>query len=188
MKLKIVNLETERLLLRKFKEEDANDYAEFMSDKHMWTYQPDHTETREDYLKDFPNLLKSYRKRNVSGMLRYAINLKSKNKVIGYIGIAINFPNNLGRISWSLNSKFWHKGYATEAASAAINYMFNEYNLHRIELNVWQGNTASENLALRLGFKKEGMEREARLKGNKYLDSINFGILKAEWDDLHKNN
>ena len=156
-----------------------------MSDKHTWLYQPDHNETKEDYLKDYLNVLKTYRKRKNVG-LRFAIELNSKHKVIGNIGASINFPNNLGRLSWALNSKFWHKGYATEAASAVIDYMFNEYDLHRIELNVWQGNTASENLALRLGFKKEGVDREARKKGGKYLDSTNFGLLRTEWQSKRK--
>ncbi len=181
MKVKIVDIETERLILRKFNEADANDYAEFMSDKRMWEFQPDNNKTKKDYINEFPKVLAEYRKRTKIGMQRYAIFLKSTQKVIGYVGVAVNWPNNLGRLSWALNSKFWHKGYATEGVSAIINYMFNTYNLHRIEINVWQGNEASQNLALRLGFKQEGVDREARRKNGKYLDSINFGILSSEW-------
>lgn len=181
-KVEIIDIETERLLLRKFKETDANDYAEFMSDKHTWQFQPDNNKTKNDYINEFPKVLAEYRKRTKIGMQRYAISIKNAQKVIGYVGVAVNWPNSLGRLSWALNSEFWHKGYATEAVSAIIDYMFSAYNLHRIEINVWQGNVASQNLALRLGFKQEGVDREARLKNGEYLDSINFGLLRSEWE------
>lgn len=181
MRIKVVNIETERLLLRKFNETDANDYAEFMSDKHMWDFQHDHDQTKEDYLKAFPAFVSGYRKRKYPNM-NFAVELKKNHKVIGIIILGVAWKDDLCKLGWGLNSKFWHKGYAYEACKAIVDYLFDNYNFHRIEVNVWQGNTASENLALRLGFKKEGIERESRKKQNKYLDSYNYGLLRSEWE------
>jgi [ribosomal protein S5]-alanine N-acetyltransferase len=61
----------------------------------------------------------------------YAIVLKSENKVIGTIGMDEIVPNeslkdlNQRYIGFRLNSKYWGKGYATEAAQAFIKFRFN---------------------------------------------------------------
>ena len=62
------------------------------------------------------------------------------------------------------------KGYATESLQAAIDFVFNKMQLHRIEANIIPRNEASVNLVKRLNFENEGL-------GQKYLK------INGVWED-----
>lgn len=119
-----MELETERLILRKWKIEDLNDLFEGLNDIEVtkWLAFYKYPFTIEDGKKEIESILEKYK---TSNYYNWAIVLKSENKVIGRIGLYDIYDNvsHAGGI-W-INHKYWGKGYAKEAMIARINYAFN---------------------------------------------------------------
>ena len=109
-------LETERLLLRRFSENDLYALFKIHSDKDVNTYLPwfplQSIEEASLFLRE--RYLDTYRQ---PYGYKYAICLKNNNIPIGYVNIGINEPHDLG---YGLLKAFWRNGIVTEAANAVI--------------------------------------------------------------------
>lgn len=75
----------------------------------------------------------------------------------------------------------WGKGYAKEAAQTLILHGFNSLNLHRIYCGTSVDNVPMQKLASALKMKQEGLRREAMFKNGRYLDVIEYGVLRMEY-------
>ena len=109
-------LETERLLLRRFSENDLYALFKIHSNKDVNTYLPwfplQSIEEANLFLRE--RYLDTYRQ---PYGYKYAICLKNDNIPIGYVNIDINEPHDLG---YGLLKAFWRNGIVTEAANAVI--------------------------------------------------------------------
>jgi RimJ/RimL family protein N-acetyltransferase len=76
----------------------------------------------------------------------------------------------------------WGKGYAREAAALLIRHGFGALNLHRIACGTFATNAAMRRLALSLGMKEEGIRRQAAYKDGRYVDVLEFGLLREEFE------
>jgi len=75
-------------------------------------------------------------------------------------------------------------GFATEAAIAILQVAFDELDMHRVALRIAIGNSASETIATRLGFVKEGLLRDELRVHGKWMDHSIWGILEPEYRTL----
>lgn len=76
------------------------------------------------------------------------------------------------------------KGYATEAARAAIRYAFERLNVTRVDLRCAADNLASQQVAERCGFVQEGRFRQHhRKKDGTLVDMLWYGLLREEWQE-----
>lgn len=109
-------LYTERLILRRFTQEDAKALFDIFSDKDVNAFLPmfplESLQEAEQYLRE--TYLKSY---NKPVGYRYAICLKSDNIPIGYVGLSDNESHDFG---YGLMKRYWNKGIVTEAAKAVL--------------------------------------------------------------------
>jgi RimJ/RimL family protein N-acetyltransferase len=78
------------------------------------------------------------------------------------------------------------KGYGSEALDMLLEYGFNEFNFHRIQLNVLEFNHSAIALYEKAGFVKEGLFREFVLRDKKRYDLILYGLLRNEWQEMNK--
>ena len=78
--------------------------------------------------------------------------------------------------------EFWGKGYGSDAMRVLLRYAFNELNLNRINLNVFEYNERAVKSYLKCGFIVEGRTRKAMLREGRRWDMIFMGILKSEWE------
>jgi ribosomal-protein-serine acetyltransferase len=100
----------------------------------------------------------------------------------GRIGIYdINRQNSIGAIGYWLGEAFSGKGIATKACRELVDYAFTTLGLNRAEIKCGTGNYPSQAIAERLGFKKEGVLRQAELLHGNYIDLYLYSMLKAEW-------
>lgn len=109
-------LETERLILRKFAEDDLDALYLIYSDKEVNRFLPCFPlktveETKPFYEKQFAEIYAQKCGYN------YAICLKEDNDPVGYINVSTNNSHDLG---YGLRKEFWHKGIVTEAGLAVI--------------------------------------------------------------------
>lgn len=95
-------------------------------------------------------------------------NYSAENKNI-YIGADIS-PNYKGC------------GYGKASYKKFIPFLFKEYDLNKISLEVLATNTVAISLYEKLGFKTEGIKRKEVKKGNEWIDSIVMSILKDEYE------
>jgi RimJ/RimL family protein N-acetyltransferase len=80
------------------------------------------------------------------------------------------------------NKNFWGKGIAKEASKLIIKHGFSELNLHRIYCGTSSANVGMQKVATSLGFKQEGVSREALWKDREYQDIIQYGLLASEYN------
>lgn len=111
-----------------------------------------------------------------------AIIKKEDHRLIGDIGIHFmedgSFQVELG---YTLEKDEQGKGYATEALTATINYLFLQYNKRRITASIDPRNTKSIALIERLGFRKEAHFRESLWINGEWVDDVIYALLKYEW-------
>lgn len=146
-------LETKRLLLRQFTEEDTALFFELNSDPEVTRYTHDPVsdlQHAEEILKTI--ILPQYALYNLG---RWAVHLKSasvQGEFIGWCGLKYHPRLKETDLGFRFKKIFWGKGYATEAAAACINYGFKTLNLKTIV-----GRAEPENIASCRVLEKCGM-------------------------------
>jgi ribosomal-protein-alanine N-acetyltransferase len=94
-----------------------------------------------------------------------------KKNLVGAVGIRIDrFRPYIGEVGYFVDEKYWGKGIASEAVKLAEKIGFGKLGLKRIEIMMVRKNKASENVATKCGYQKEGIVRKKLLLGNQYYD------------------
>ena len=188
-----MTIETERLLLRPFTENDAADAFEYLHEPMVHCFACMKIETMEDARKAVLDRAKD-------GEYYFAITLKENGKVIGEIDAmpeaAAPDEENAARDTfspcWMLNPAYQGKGYAFEAAHAFFDYLFYQKGARRIYAYTEDNNLPSQNLCKKLGMRLEGMFLEFVSFVNDdednpiYENTMQWAILKKEWDTKMK--
>ncbi|GEN50357.1 GNAT family N-acetyltransferase [Alkalibacterium pelagium] len=73
------------------------------------------------------------------------------------------------------------KGIGSYATNEILNHAFCDMNLNRVELSVLASNERAIALYEKVGFKKEGVERQAVFKNGRFADMVSMAILKDEF-------
>lgn len=147
-------IETERLILRAFRERDLDDLYEFASVEGVgemagWS----HLESKEEA----EVILDDFIKENT----RFAICLKENNKVIGFINVKrygmeeklTEFSDYYGReLGAALGKPYWGRGLMTEAVRAVSRHLFDECDLDFLLAGYFEFNLRSKRLQEKCGF------------------------------------
>ena len=163
-----IKLESERLLLRWFREHDLEQFCQICSDAEVMRFLGDgRPMTEMEVWRQMATFMGHWYFR---GYGIWAVEEKSSGKVIGRIG----FMNPAGwpgfELGWTLGRESWGKGYATEGAQRALEYAFTEMNRDHVISLIAPENVASIRVAERLGEEVEG--RTEVLGRNVYIYSI----------------
>ncbi len=173
-------LETERLILRKFTIEDArgmfNNWAidpkttKFLA----WTPHKNLEETKEvisKWIKDYEN-----------GLYNWIVEIKDTHEVIGNIcEEGKNIKHKTISLGYCYGSKFWNKGYATEALRRVIEYLLIDQDFYLVEANHRSSNPASGRVMQKVGMKYDGTLRDRRINPDgTRADMIYYSITKDE--------
>jgi len=142
-------LQTERLILRKFITDDAEDMYDLNNDPEVMKHTGD---ISFKSIEDARKLIINYSDYNNIGFGRWSVLLKEGNTFIGWCGLK-KHPEGFVDLGFRFHKKYWNKGYATESAIASLEYGFNNLNLVEIV-----GRSASENIASRRVLEKLNMK------------------------------
>ena len=157
-------IETERLLLRRFKIDDAQKmFDNWANDKEVTKYMTWNPHKDVNETKFIINMwLDEYKKGNI---YRFAITLKNSQEIIGSIDVVEMIDNN-PVIGYCLSRKYWNNGYMTEACKAMINLLFAEgYTTIRIEAD--ERNIGSNRVIEKCGFKFVRKEYREHMSSSK---------------------
>lgn len=144
-------IETERMIVRDFTLEDANDLHEILGDDEtMKKCEPAYSfEKTREFLSEF-----CIKKKGALAAVH-----KGSNKVIGYI-LFKELEQSVYEIGWFFNKNYRRKGYAYESCSAVISYAFDTLNARKIVAETID-KEKSVRLMEKLGMRFEGIERGA---------------------------
>jgi RimJ/RimL family protein N-acetyltransferase len=111
--------------------------------------------------------------------------LKSEDKYVGEIWIEPKkweVPS--FEVGWFLDQGYQRRGIATEAARRAVEFLFNNLSAHKVIVITRDTNPRSQKLAERLGFRREGHFREARIEKGKRYGLLYYGMLRTEFSSV----
>lgn len=152
---------TSRLILRPWKETDAESLYEYAKDPKVgpiagW---PVHTsvENSRQIIRDFLSVPETY-----------AVTLKDEDKAIGSIGLMIGEKSNLtikddeGEIGYWIGVPYWGKGLIPEATYELMRHGFEDLNLTTIWCGYFDGNEKSKRVQEKCGFKYHHTEKDKK--------------------------
>jgi ribosomal-protein-serine acetyltransferase len=92
-----------------------------------------------------------------------------------------DWANRATSIGYWLAADRQGRGLMTAAVRGLLNHGFGGRGLHRVEIAAAVGNARSRAIPERLGFREEGVRREAERHGDAYLDLVVYALLAPEW-------
>jgi RimJ/RimL family protein N-acetyltransferase len=166
-------LETSRLILRPFQDEDIGRLAELMANGDFMRFSlgPYTREQTQTVLQKFLSW-------NQAGLpSQFAVIFRSNNELIGYCGFLhwhLDGADEI-EIGYRLDPEYWNRGLATEAAQAVRDHAFRDLNLSRVISLIHPDNIASRRVAEKSGMK---IEKETVFRG---FPTQVFAITREQW-------
>jgi ribosomal-protein-alanine N-acetyltransferase len=180
-------LETERLLLRKIKPEDAKDMYEYAArpdtSKYLiWEKHPHYSYTVE--------LIRFLQREYAQGrFFDFAVVLKEESKMIGTVGFTSYDENHrVAEVGYVINPAYHGRGIAPEALSAIINFAFCELDVNRVEARYIAENAPSLRVMEKCGMTHEGIQRQKMIIKGVARDIGVCSILKSEYFCCEREN
>ncbi|RYY25684.1 MAG: N-acetyltransferase [Sphingomonadales bacterium] len=166
-------METERLVLRPRRPDDAEALHEIYSDErlmHYWSHGPHATleETRTRMADKSPD------------WRCWSITRHGDDTAIGFVAAGEKRQGNVTEIGYALARAHWGSGFAAEAVTRMVEQIFAE-GQRRVFADTDPDNTASRALLERLGFKLEGYLRAEWETHIGVRDTTLYGLLREEW-------
>lgn len=175
-------LETDRLLLKLLNKDNATMVLSFYEDNKTlfepWEPIRSHNFYTLPYQK--ASLTAEHNQMAEGKLLRFWLFLKENpEEIIGSVCFQnlLKEPYHSCTLGYKLSHRFLHRGYATEGIRKAINYMFEENLMHRIEAYIMPGNTPSHRLINRLGFEYEGTALSYARIGGIWSDHMQYALI-----------
>lgn len=175
-------IETERLILRKFTYNDADDMLKYWAGDpgvQLMYCEPVYSSKKE--VKELlDKYISSYEK---DDYYRWAVIVKDTNECIGQIAyFLVDNKNNFAEIEYCIGSNFQKKGFATEACKAVINYGFKNIHLHKVQICHNSINMPSKKVIEKCGFHYDGTLRDYFYINGQYVDRLYYSILENEFN------
>lgn len=174
-------IETERLILRPFTEEDAEDFAARRSDPENAMYQAWRVPYSVDKALALIREVNEAGAPQPGGWFQLDVQRKADGLTVGDVAVYLQENGHTAEIGYTLHTWARRHGYATEAAAALIDHMVDVVGVHRIEASTHPDNARSIGVLERLGFTAEGVKREAFWLDDEVSDDAMFGLLAREW-------
>ncbi len=170
-----------RVLLRPMRQDDVPALFALKSDPvgmRYWSFPP---------MTEIAQAQEMFEK-NVRGVqsgefLPWVVALAANDAMIGTCTLfAFDWKHRRAMIGYALVRTQWGHGYAQDALRLVLTHAFGALGLHRLEADIDPRNEASLRLVERLGFIREGLQRERWFVGDDVQDSALYGLLAREFD------
>ena len=154
-------IETERLILRRYKESDIDAIYEIITDERLSKYIKFPRLTRQEELECIKKWIKEA---DESKYERWVLERKSDGTVVGNIEVKIIFKqHNYCNVGYTIRYDYWGNGYAAEALRAVSDHLLNNDGYNLVECSCNELNIQSSKVMLKAGFKKDGYIENRRL-------------------------
>lgn len=177
-----IKIETDRLILRRFKIEDADAmYRNWASDDEVTKYLtwPAHANvsvTRtvlEEWIQKYNDL----------DFYNWVIVLKEINEPIGNISVVkYEDKTSSAAVGWCMGKRWWGQRIMPEAGRAVLQFLFEEVGVNRIAAKHDQENSKSGRVMQKIGMTCEGTLRASGKNNQGIVDEVYYSILKEEYE------
>jgi RimJ/RimL family protein N-acetyltransferase len=180
-----VNLFGERVVLRDFTMDDVDAMYTYISDPDVscqLSWAPLTLDETTEWMRE------AIAEARTSPRTSYqlAVTLRDTGEVVGRVGLKQDayIPSIRRRtheLGYLLAPTCWGRGLATEAARLALDFAFNELELHRVFAVVNEQNPASIRVLEKLGFRREARHVEDAFDDGEWLTTLIYAVLDREW-------
>jgi ribosomal-protein-alanine N-acetyltransferase len=180
--MKQPSIETERLILRPYRLEDAAELQRLIGERDVVSTMTNVPHPYEDGMAEewINGRKESFEKGKT---VDFAITHRQEGYLIGGISLNdIDHQSERAEIGYWLGKPYWRQGYGTEAARAIVKYGFETLGLNRISGRHFVRNPASGRVLKKIGMKHEGHQRQAFKKWGQFEDWELYGIVKSDYE------
>jgi len=134
-----------------------------------------------------PKQVQEWMEKHYQEMYAFTIRTLEDDQVIGFLDMSgIDWVSGNAWVGIGIGPReYWGKGYGTDAMNVLLRFAFEQLNLRRVSLNVFEYNERAAHSYKKAGFKEEGRLRQWMQRGGERYDLIYMGILREEWEALH---
>ena len=173
-------LETPRLILRELVTQDSEAIFRIRGDYEVTQYNTGPAYERREQAADLIEAIAhAYQEK---AELRWGITLKGDDTVIGMCGF--NYwirQDSRASVGYDLAHQYWGQGIMTEAIRAIVAFGFEQMGLNRIEADADARNPASGRVLEKVGFRREGIQREQFFENGLFNDLMLFALLRRDY-------
>jgi diamine N-acetyltransferase len=168
----------ERVVLRSLEKRDLAVLQPWFNDPEIRGLTGEVMPTNQSGMDDFFE-----RVRTDSSRVWFVVVLKENDRVIGEAGLLrMFFPWRTTDLSLIIGDKSaWGKGYGTEAIRLLLDYAFGTLNFHRVSIGVVGSNERALRFYEKVGFQREGIQRDGYYHHHAYQDFVMMSLLEDEY-------
>ncbi len=175
-----LRLETQRLVVRRLREEDGPAAIAHEQDRRImrWIRDP---QSVEDIRARVQTLLQPWRGAD-GEWLALALTTRDNEAMLGLIVCRITAAaNETMEIGYRLHPDIHRRGYCAEACTRLIEFLFREIQVRKVVAYCVEDNTPSWRLMEKLGMRREALFREYTLLDGQWRNECVYGLLSREW-------
>lgn len=169
-------LESERLILRRFRESDAKElYEGYINQEEFLYYANKEKKTLEEEIDSLKGIDDKY---NNLDYYNWLITLKDNNKIIGGINLNVDNYNESLEFNYAIDNRYTCNGYMTEALNLIKDFCLNEIKVNRLYGGCEINNISSKRVMEKCDFKYEGILRNHLKLRDGYHDMYVFSFIR----------
>lgn len=187
----MIAIETDRLILRSWQEEDLVPFAAMNADPRVMEYFPsvkNYGESLEEYNRHKSRCEEFRSTLRIGSWGFWAVGVKGGVPFIGFIGLnPVSFTAHFTpavEIGWRLAADHWGKGYATEGAKASLKFGFETLNLPEIVSFTPVQNKRSRAVMEKIGMHhnlQDDFDHPQLPEGHKLRKHVLYRLKRSEW-------
>ena len=184
-----MELRTERLLLRRFRPEDAATFARYRSAPEVARHQSWDTPFTEDQARELIESLAVAHPDTPGEWFQYAVTDATTGAHLGDVAAFTDADDpRLAKVGVTFAPEAQGKGYATEALTALLDDLLLRRGKHRVSADCDVRNTASAALLERVGMRREALHRSSSFWKGEWTDEYVFAVLADEWEQVRRTD
>lgn len=165
-------IETERLILRRYKETDIDAIYDIITDKRLSTYIKYPELTKEQELECIKEWIEEA---DDSKYERWVIERKEDGSIVGNIDVnTVVKKHNYCNVGYTIRYDYWGNGYAAEALEEVSNHLLEESGYYLVECSCNELNKQSSRVMEKAGFKKDGYIENRRLNKDGTYSGVEY--------------
>ena len=165
-------IETERLILRRYKESDIDSMYDIITDERVSKYIKFPALTKEEELEWIRQCIKDA---DESKYEKWVLERKSDGIGVGNIDVnTVMKKHNYCNVGYAIRYDYWGNGYAAEALETVSDYLLNDRGYYLVECSCNELNTQSSKVMIKAGFKKDGYVANRRLNRDGTYSGVEY--------------